>query len=58
MGQQPVVQVVGLDSRKGTLKWVFDEVLAQLKVERPTGSSTIMGGEVSLHTDPSVDEVI
>ena len=50
MGQQPVVQVVGV---KSALKLVFDEAQAQFKAERPTGSSTITGGK---HTQ--LDEVI
>ena len=46
--QQAAMQVVDLDDLKGALKSVFDEALAQFKAERPTGASTIMGGELSL----------
>ena len=49
--QQAVMQVVGLGDLKGVLKSVFNEALAQTKVERPTGASTITGGK---HTQSSL----
>jgi hypothetical protein len=56
--QPQAAQVVGLDDLKGALKSVFNEALAQIKAELPTGVSASTGGERIKYSRPSLDEVI